>query len=108
MEILSNDGYKTHVAVSVYQVRGDHYDKLKFPARFTITLELLNRHRDQDHYRRDIHCEVPKRGVHSVYGIGKNFTFIPHADLEWNPCKQTQYLKNDCLKFRITEIVVQI
>ena len=104
--MLGNDGYKTHVAVSVYQLKGDHDDKLKFPARFTITLELLNQHRDQDHYRRDIHCKVPIRGLRNVFGIGNIFSFIPHADLEWNPRKQTQYLKNDCLKFRITEIVV--
>ena len=78
-------------------------DKLKLPARFTITLELLNQHRDQDHYRRDIQCKVTGRGKQR---IGTDCTFILHDDLEWNPRKQTQYLKNDCLKFRITEIVV--
>ena len=106
--ILSNVRSRTYVAVSVFQLKGDHDDILKFPARFTITLELLNQHRDQDHHRRSIQCEVPRRGVRSVLGMGYDFTFIPEVDLEWNPRKQTQYLKNDCLKFRITEIVVHI
>ena len=111
-----NSGYKfqlllrpyNNVGVSALQLEGDHDDKLKFPARLTITLELLNQHRDQDHHRRDIQCRVPKRGMRLPVGIDipPTYTFIPHADLEWNPCKQTQYLKNDCLKFRITEIVV--
>ena len=50
-------GSGTHVAVNTCCNQGD---KLKFPASFTITLELLNQHRDQDHYRKDIKCEVTK------------------------------------------------
>ena len=93
-------GTGTHVAVAVYSLKGDHDAVLKIPVKFTITLQLLNQHRDQDHHTRDIRCEI------KTSSIGANSTFIPHADLEWNRDKQTQYLKDDCLRFRITKIVV--
>ena len=35
------------------------------------------------------------------------FTLIAHTDLELNAQKQTQYLKDDCLHFRITKIEAQ-
>ena len=98
--------YGTNVAVGVYSLEGDHDATLKFPVKFTITLQLLNQHRNQDHYTRDIQCEVTREMIGSVYSyIGADSTFIPHATLEWNRDKQTQYLKDDCLKFRITKIV---
>ena len=100
----------THVAVLVCTEPSDHDHKLKFPARFTITLELLNQHRDQDHYKKKIQCNMTRENISSNEcgdeQIGCNYKFISHADLEWNEDKQTQYLKNDCLKFRITKIVM--
>ena len=105
---LQPNSLRTHVAVLVYSIKGDHDAVLKFPVKFTVTLQLLNQHRDQDHYTRDIQCEIKTRGmIGSVYNyIGFDYTFIPNADLEWNRDKQTQYLKDDCLRFRITKIVV--
>ena len=100
------DGHGTHVAVYVYSLEGDHDDKLKLPARFTITLELLNQHRDQDHHRRDIECEVTRESIGNIISIGMDYKLISHDDLKWNAHKQTQYLKSDCLRFRITEIVL--
>ena len=100
-------GRGTHVSVWVYSCKSDHDAELKLPARFTIIVQLLNQHRDQDHHTRDIQCEVTREkiGKGNGYSIGRNWTFIPQADLEWNRDKQTQYLKDDCLKFRITKIV---
>ena len=122
------DGDKTHVSVEVYSVESIYDKVLTFPARFTITLELLNQHRDQDHYTKDIQCEVPretddtedeKNGNENMDEdtssesegegvIGHEYTFISHADLEWNEDKQTQYLKNDCLRIRVTKITLRL
>ena len=101
------EGHRTHVSVFVYSLKGDHDAELKVPVKFTITLQLLDQHRDQDHHTRDIQCEMETRDrIGSVYYyIGANSTFIPYADLERNRDKQTQYLKDDCLKFRIIKIV---
>ena len=89
------------VAVTVYSAKGDHDDKLKFPAKFIITLELLNQHRDQDHHSKDIKWAV-HRPSSCDHGDGSHF--IPVTDLEWNADRQTQYLKENCLKFRICKI----
>ena len=97
-------GAGTHVSVDVLSLKSDHNAKLKFPVKLTITLQLLNQHRDQDHHTRDIQCEIKTIGTRLT--AGSDWTFIPHADLEWNRGKQTQYLKDNCLRFRITKIVV--
>ena len=102
-----NDGRNTHLSVSVHLLKGDHDAELKFPAKFTATIQLLNQHRDQDHHTRDIQCEVTRAKIDVVKCyIGADWKFIPLATLEWNRDKQTQYLKDDCLKFRITKIIV--
>ena len=101
-----NDGAGTHLSVSVHTLKGDHDAILKFPVKFTITVQLLNQHRDQDHLTRDIQSELTRMRVGEPVFIGADWTFIPLAALEWNRDKQTQYLKDDCLKFRITNIIV--
>ena len=99
-----NSGTGTHVSVYVHSLRSDHNATLKFPAKFIITLQLLNQHRDQDHHMRDIQCEI-KTSEKIGIRVGTGWKFIPHTHLEWNRAKQTQYLKDDCLRFRITKIV---
>ena len=102
MRLWPNGLYRrvgSHVTVYALSLKDD---KIDFPAKFTITLELLNQHRDQDHYTVDILCEVTKMDDH----VCSKHTHIPHADLEWNADKQTQYLKNDCLNFRVKKIVM--
>ena len=96
----------THVSVGVYSLKGDHDAELKFPVKITITLQLVNQHRDQEHHTRDIQCEATREKIGSMNSIGFDYKIIPHAALEWNRDKQTQYLKDDCLRFRITKIVV--
>ena len=96
-------GEGTHVSVYVYARKGDYDSNLKIPAKFTLTVELLNQHRDQHHWAKEIECEVTGH----MAEVGRNTKFLPHADLEWNQNKQTQYLKNNCLKFRITKIVMK-
>ena len=60
--LRNTSGFGTHVSVKVISLTGDYDSTLKFPTRFTITLELLNQHRDQDHYAKDIHCVVKDMG----------------------------------------------
>ena len=39
----------TYVSVFVFLMRGEHDDKLKWPFRGTITFQLVNQKRDQEH-----------------------------------------------------------
>ena len=101
----SSIGFETHVSIKVFALKGDFDDMLKFPARFTISLELLNQHRDQDHYRRDIHCKVTREILGTFSTAGHDWEFIPLTSLDWNKDKQIEYFKNGCFKFRVLKIV---
>ena len=87
-----------HVSVAIVSDECKHSDELP-SATFTVTLKLLNQHRDQDHFTVYVYCTW---GFATDLGSAKDF--ISHADLEWNANKQTQYLKNDCLKFRVVGV----
>ena len=77
---------------------------LQSPAQFTITLQLLNQHRDQDH------ITVTKQFWWAGTSGSQYFTekLLAHNNLELNAQKQTQYLKDDCLRFCISKIEAQM
>ena len=94
----------THVSVYEY-MKGRNDDNLPWPFTGEVTITLLNQLADKNHYkatiifpqdsessRRVVYGELALRG----YGQPK---FIPHTQLDgqWN----CQYLKDDCLYFRI-------
>lgn len=93
----------THLSVEIFSVKGDFDNNLIFPAKFTITLQLCNQYHDQDHYTTDIGCHGREKTRLAVTSH-----LISNADLEWNPHKKTQYLKEDRLVFRITKIIVHL
>ncbi len=97
------EGEGTHVSVYLCTIKGENDNELKWLADCTITLQLLNQHRDQDHITvsKRLQWDKPTTTTLSVFSV---FSDIAHADLDWNAAKQTQYLKNDCLQFRIIEI----
>ena len=34
--------------------------------------------------------------------------FIAHSDLDYNPAKNCQYLKYDCLQFRVVKVELEV
>ena len=46
------------LTILVRLLKGTYDDMLRFPTKFTFTLELLNQNRDEDHHTRDIECEA--------------------------------------------------
>ena len=82
---------------------GEFDATLQWPAEFTITLQLLNQHRDQDHIivTEQFQWARPEKGTTTKVGVFHH-EFVAHTDLEWNARKPTQYLKDDCLHFRVT------
>ena len=145
-----NEGKGSHVSVCVLGLKGDHDAELSFPARFIVSLQLLNQRSDRDHYTKVIECATQASNRESeqhssfvcvsregnptlgkaftgvvdaifraenakyfVYDldssdtqsgsyIGSHWKFVSHYALESN--KKTEYLQDDCLKFRITDI----
>ena len=71
-----------------------------FPARNIITLELLNQHRDQDHFSSEIRCTLPSQ--YDFFHECLNSFSIPPSLMPWNDMTQTQFLKNKSLEIRVS------
>ncbi len=108
----NEDGEKcrSYVAVFVYLAGGEHDDNLVWPFNGTITIELLNQLEDRNHKMRELEWtetktsttkRPPQGGTNAGYGWSK---FIPHTGLAYTSSNNCQYLKDDCLYFRVTEV----
>ena len=101
------DGEGTHVSVYAYLMRGENDDHLPWPFTGTITVELLNQLEDDNHYSDDTtllpNHKASQRVVNEERASsGSGFSsYIRHSDLSYNAAKHCQYLKDDCLYFRI-------
>ena len=96
--------YNRSITVRVCSMVGEYDDSLEWPASFSITVVLINQHDEHSHYSqsRDFKWSKPT-GTSSIgnWIICTTSVFISHRGLEWNPANKTQYLKDDCLQFRI-------
>ena len=101
----------THVLVSINLMQGEYDDQLKWPFHGDITIQLLNQSRDEGHREKTVHFD--DRASDDVAGRvvgeeratkGWGYDFIAHTQLN---TENKDYLKNDCLKFRISKFVVE-
>ena len=108
VDVNGHGGYKgKYVSLCLYTEPGEYDDLLKWPRGGPrCYINLLN------------HCSGKwEREVCCAFGTFKKpaparqcidcWHTIPHSDLEYNAEKKIQYLKNDCLHFRITKIELQ-
>ena len=97
------EGQGTHVSVELVPSKGPFDDSLCWPAKCTMTLQLLNQHRDQDHITmtRELEWKQPSEEGEEGEEVTFSDKFIAHGDLKWNAEKHTQYLKDEYLHFRI-------
>ena len=100
-------GNGTHVTVGAYIMRGENDDHLPWPFTGTVTVELLNQLKDDNHHYDELPFSPDKKASQRVvneersshgYGIPR---YIPHSDLGYNEAKNCQYLKDNCLYFRV-------
>jgi len=104
------DGEGTHVSVYAYLMRGKNDDNLSWPFRGEVTFTLLNQLEDKNHhtervtYIEDKDDGANRRVVDGDRGpIGRGRSqFISHDKLGYYKWYNCQYLKDDCLYFRIT------
>ena len=96
-------GRDTHVGVWACILKGEFDTIVKWPAKCKITLKLLN-HRDQNHitvtqeidlYRVNPDPKNPRNEI-SLLRPAFSQKFVAHDEI-------AQYLKDDCLMFRIVE-----
>ena len=105
------DGLGTHTSVSVYLMRGEWDNILKWPFRGDITIQVLNQIENKGHYEKTIPFtdEAPDNATGRVTtgerscGLGYG-QFISHDALNYNKAKNCQYLKCNCLQFKISDV----
>ena len=103
-------GQGTHLSVSGYLMLGPFDDELKWPFQGAIILQLLNQLEDSNHHTRTINFANTKDPKYisrvtsderALDGWGYH-TYLPHTQLGLNTDKNTQFLKDNQLKFRVS------
>ena len=93
------EGEGTHLGVSVVILEGMHDATLNWPFLGLVTVTLLNQLEDDNHFT--------KKATYTLDDnlcIGDNDgspDYISNPELGYNPVKNTQYLKDDTLYFRV-------
>ena len=104
----NKDGKGTHVSVYAHLMKGENDDHLPWPFTGEITIDLLNQLENENHYSLsmtfppDKHTSqrvVNEEGPNTGYGFS---TYISHSYLGYNAIKNCQYLKDDCLYFKVS------
>ena len=88
----------THITAWLLQQGGEHDSKLSWPIQVTAHLQLLNQQGDYRHVVASIDEEITEKGIQCKKIARK---FIAHSELGYNAVKNTQYLKDNCLHFRL-------
>ena len=100
LRLLANgngDAEGTHVSVYGLILEGKFDKGLKWPFAGEVTVTLLNQLEDKNHYT--LTFALRDACVGKPLGIKKCF---PHSALAHDPVKNTQYLKDDTLYFRVS------
>ena len=104
-------GKDTHVSVFACLMRGEFDDNLKWPFQGHVTIAMLNQLEDNHHtihticFTNSAAIEVIGRVTEQERARGFGYdTFIAHTGLTYDPAKNCQYLKYDCLRFRIIKV----
>ena len=105
----------THVSLFIHLMRGEFDSYLQWPFRGKVTLQLLNRLADERHHEMTICFTDATPNSHAGRVIsgdrGRSWgdqKFISHRKLGCNSANDCQYLDNDCLHFRITNVVLAL
>jgi hypothetical protein len=94
-------GEGTHVTVGAALLTGEHDAELKWPFIGEVTFTLLNQLEDKNHHAKTLSFHTT-RNAHvggTLWGLAQ---FILHSALAHNLVKNTQYLKDDTLYFRVS------
>ena len=100
IEVYANglgNGKGSHVSVYFELLKGKYDSYLNFPFKGKIALFLLNQLEDRNH-RSLVIDPADNMQINSSWGYSK---FATHSALAHDPAKNTQYLKDDRLFFRV-------
>ena len=101
-------GEGTHVSVYTYFMRGQFDSCLEWPFCGSVTIQLVNQLEDKEHHTRNIRYTVSTSASRVTIGErsgGRGTqTFLLHSALGLSVANNCQYLKDNCLVFRIVSI----
>ena len=102
-----DEGLGTHVSVYAALMRGEHDQHLQWPFTGEFIIELLNWREDKEHCWMTLEI-ISDDGFDRVTGKRKYGTsygypqFISHSSLPYNSTTNTEYLRDDCLRLRVS------
>ena len=102
-----DEAFGTHVSVYAALMRGEHDQHLQWPFTGEFIIELLNWREDKEHYWMTLEI-ISDDGFDRVTGKRKYGTsygypqFISHSSLPYNSTTNTEYLRDDCLRLRVS------
>ena len=76
-------------------------DELEWPFEGSITVDLLNQQEDKGHHSGTFNLN---RYSDDARSCGSS-RFISHTDLSYNPTTNTEYLQDDCLRLRVSDVI---
>ena len=100
----NGSGEGTHVSVFAPILKGKHDAELSWPLVGKVTVSLLNQLEDDNHRKLMVTLVTENNAMACgptgpAWGFPK---FILHSELAHDPVKNTQYLKDDTLYFRVS------
>ena len=104
----SGNGQGTHVSVYATLMRGEHDQHLQWPFTGKFTIELLNFREDKRHHTKILPITsdfgfVRVTDRQQQYGRSRGWPqFISHSSLPYNSTTNTEYLRDDCLRLRVS------
>ena len=109
IQVVANgtaSGKGTHISVFVFLMRGDNDDHLPWPFTGTVNVELLNQLNDFNHHSMSIElgkCSSKRVEDGDKAATGYGFPeYILQSSLDDNAFFNRQFLKDDCLYFRMS------
>ena len=104
-------GAGTHLSVYVHVMQGEFDDVLSWPLLADVHFRLLNQFSNDKHFNSKVSFTKENEASMRVLngrkaGTGRGYSqFIPLSALSADPAKNTQYLKNDSLRFEVIKVV---
>ena len=94
------NAHNTHLSAYLKELPGDFDKELQWPIKVKLYLEILNQRGDHSHHS-CVGTIVFDRAGSNHERIGDDCKFFPLNDLAYNAQTNTEYLRNDSIKFRL-------
>ena len=115
MEVHANGfgrGKGTHVSLFVCLMKGENDQKQQWPFEGDISIQMLNWREDYQHkekiisFNNSVDIIYRSKVIEGERGVGWGYPeFIHIADLEYDPKKNSAYLRGDTLCIKVPSII---